>query len=78
MKTYNLTAVQIVDIYLAGKRRGEEEATAFEWGSSASGSRFDELENELIWGDGFLTGKEMEYDDKLEFWQEFKREAGIK
>lgn len=40
-KTFTFTIEQIKDIYRAGIRRGEEEASAYEWGSSASGSDID-------------------------------------
>jgi len=40
-KTFTFTIEQIKDIYRAGIRRGEEEATAFEWGSSPTSKEFD-------------------------------------
>lgn len=42
-KTFTFTAEQIVKIYEAGIRRGQDEATAYEWGSTASGHQQDEM-----------------------------------
>lgn len=47
MTQFNLTMDQIKEIYEAGIRRGNEEATAHEWGSSPSGTKFGELEDTL-------------------------------
>lgn len=41
-KTFIFTIEQIKDIYRAGIRRGNDEATSFEWGSTPSGKEFDE------------------------------------
>jgi hypothetical protein len=41
-KTFTFTIEQIKDIYRAGIRRGQEEATSFEWGSSPTSKEFDE------------------------------------
>lgn len=75
MKTYQLTASQIFEIYRAGKEQGNEEAVAYDWGSMAPEDH--RLEEVLIWGDGILTGKDMDYSDKLGVWAEFKKEAGL-
>jgi len=41
-KTFTITIEQIKKIYQAGIRRGESEQCAYDWGSSASGSTYDE------------------------------------
>jgi hypothetical protein len=41
-KTFTFTIEQIKDIYCAGIRRGTDEASAFEWGSTTSGNKYDE------------------------------------
>ena len=51
MRTLNLTIKNVVDIFNAGMRRGEleaSEASAFEWGCRASGSAKDELIDALV------------------------------
>lgn len=48
MTTMTLTMDQIKTIYEAGIRRGNDESSAHEWGSSPSGSKFDELEGALF------------------------------
>ena len=40
-KTFTFTIKQIKDIYRAGIRRGEEEASAYTWGSFACGPEID-------------------------------------
>jgi hypothetical protein len=40
-KTFTFTIDQIKDIYRAGIRCGEEEASAYDWGSSTLGREFD-------------------------------------
>ena len=42
MQTFTFTIDQIKEIYQAGIKRGSDEATAFEWGSHASGKQYDE------------------------------------
>ena len=42
MQTFTFTVDQIKEIYKAGIKRGNDEATAFEWGCRASGKEFDE------------------------------------
>lgn len=76
MKIYQLTAAQILEIYKAGRESGHNSATAYEWGSIQP-PEWQELEEVLIWGDGVLTGKDMDYDEKLGVWAEFKDAAGI-
>ena len=44
-----LTPEQIVEIYRAGMQRGSDEATAYDWGSRASGKMLDNLEDCLLW-----------------------------
>ena len=62
-KTFTFTVDQIKDIFKAGIDRGSDEAGAFEWGSSASGNKFDncvEAVHDIInagkkWGeDGYV------------------------
>lgn len=43
-----LTIDQIVEIFKAGMRRGEEEATAYDWGTTASGRASDDLLEALV------------------------------
>ena len=40
-QTFSFTIEQIKDIFRAGIQRGEDEATAFDWGTRAWGNRFD-------------------------------------
>lgn len=40
-KTFEFVIEDIKAIFEAGIRRGQEEATAFEWGSNSSGNKFD-------------------------------------
>lgn len=47
MKTFTFTIEQIKDIYRAGIRQGEDEATAYEWGASSFGNRFYECASEV-------------------------------
>lgn len=75
--SFILKVAQIKAIYEAGMERGSNEATAYEWGSSASGSKYDELETVLIWDketwleDALFA---LEYDEKIDFWNKFKEE----
>jgi len=72
--TYTLTAKQIRAIYDAGRDRGRDEATAYEWGSRPNAPVFNELENVMIWTDecGQITG--LDYDDKKAWWVKFLQE----
>ena len=47
MKTFTLTMKQVIDIFRAGVDRGQSEASAFEWGCSAGGGKFDKLEDAI-------------------------------
>lgn len=70
---FSMTAKELVEIYEAGINRGNEIATAYEWGSMPSGSRLDELENVLIWDStGVGLCKDMDYDHKVAWWEDFK------
>lgn len=59
MTEFNFNIDQIKDIFDAGRNRGSDEATAFEWGSSPSGKRYDnciEVIHDIVnagksWGD---------------------------
>lgn len=72
-----ITAKEIIAIYEAGIESGRDEAHSYDWGCSRRDHKFSELEEVLIWGDGILTGKEMDYDQKQAVWEAFKKEAGI-
>lgn len=74
MKTYKLTAAQIMDIYHAGKDQGNDEYCAYDWGEPTPEDRH--LEECLIWGN-ILTNKEDDYSKKLDVWIDFKKEANI-
>lgn len=76
MKTYELTAAQIVEIYNAGQESGHNSATAYEWGSPQPPELL-ELEEILIWGNGILTGRDIDIEEKYDIWINFKKEAGI-
>jgi len=41
-KTFTFTIEQIKEIYRAGIRRGSDEQCAYDWGTRASGSEYDE------------------------------------
>lgn len=43
MKNFTLTMDQIKAIFDAGRDRGSDEATAYDWGGRASGKRYDNL-----------------------------------
>ena len=64
--TMTFTIDQIKDIYRAGMRRGESEASAYEWGSSATGSTFDEcvdaIHNIVNDGVNMFDDRYIEYD----------------
>lgn len=68
-----LTPAQIVEIYEAGIKRGNEESTAYEWGSRPSGAKLQELEDAIVWnGDRFLPS--LDFDAKVAWWEAFKKE----
>lgn len=66
MTQFNLTMDQIKEIYEAGIRRGNDEATAHDWGTSPSGSKFDELESAMhdVLNEGVKWGEDgyVDYD----------------
>ncbi len=43
MRNFTLTMDQIKAIFDAGRHRGSDEATAYDWGSNATGKRYDNL-----------------------------------
>ena len=43
MRNFTLTMDQIKAIFDAGRNRGSDEATAYDWGGRASGKRYDNL-----------------------------------
>ena len=43
MRNFTLTMDQIKAIFDAGRDRGSDEATAYDWGSNATGKRYDNL-----------------------------------
>src|ERR1700689_4284311 len=71
-QTFQLTPRQIVAIYDAGRERGSDEATSWEWGSRPDRHRLAELETALVWSDecGLVTG--MDFDQKQVWWSAFK------
>ncbi len=46
-----LTAKQVRAIYDAGRKRGNDEAVSYEWGTRPQGDRYDDLRDELVWRD---------------------------
>ena len=64
-KTFEFTIEDIKAIFEAGIRRGSEEATAFEWGSSASCKTFDECIYTFY--DIINKGKSWDADDIVSF-----------
>ena len=48
MRTVLLTLRQVEDIFNAGVKRGESEASAFEWGCRAAGRAKDDLIDALV------------------------------
>jgi hypothetical protein len=64
-KTFTFTIEQIKDIYRAGIRRGQEEATAFDWGSTPTGNEFDECVSAIY--DIVNEGKDFWADDRIDY-----------
>jgi hypothetical protein len=69
-----LTPIQILQIYEAGIRRGNEEAVAYEWGVRASGHKLDELEDTFLWEGIDSIIQDLDYDQKNFWWKQFKAE----
>lgn len=72
-----LTATQIKAIYEAGIDRGSNVATAYEWGSSPSGDKYDELEVVLIWDKETYLEDDLfalDFDEKESFWKRLKED----
>lgn len=71
IKAISVSPDELLRIYEAGIRRGNEEATSWEWGSSPSGEALDELEDEMVWGhpEPILCG---EMEKREEVWAEIK------
>ena len=75
-KTFTFTIEQIKDIYRAGIKRGSDEQCAYDWGTRAGGSEYDEcveaihdIVNEgFKWGDAAYTS----YGDVEEWFKEAK------
>ena len=63
MKTFTFTMEQIKAIYSAGCRRGEDEASAYDWGSSASGGKYDNMIEAIY--DIINDGKSIMDDDRV-------------
>jgi len=61
-----MTAAQVRAVYDAGRRRGEDEATAYEWGSRAQGKTYDEMFEAVteIMNDGIPGDSEMYVPEK--------------
>ena len=67
---FALTVDQIKAIYNAGRDRGSDEATAYDWGSSASGHQYDNLVD--CFHDILNEGKP--FGDEFRFgWDEIER-----
>lgn len=69
-----LTPAQVLAIYEAGVKRGNDEATSYEWGSHASGGKFDELENAILWDGDFKGVAPDDYEDKKAWWNRYRQE----
>lgn len=67
MKTMTLTMDEIKEIYDAGIRRGQDEASSYDWGCTPTGKRFDELQEALF--DIVNKGKQWDAPDRTE-WNE--------
>ncbi len=74
-RKFMLTPKQIVAIYDAGRSRGSDEATAYDWGSRPDRDKLNELEAALVWHDDCGLTTEMDYDQKLVWWAAFKAAA---
>ena len=75
-RTILLTPAQIVEVYKAGIERGNEEAVAYDWGSSPSGGKFDPLENCLVWDWSCSETFGLEYSARKVWWELFLKDAG--
>jgi hypothetical protein len=69
--TLELTPKQIEAIFDAGRERGSDEATAYDWGQRASGERLDGLRDLLLYDrqNGVVT--ELEMEERDEWWAAF-------
>lgn len=47
--TLTLTAQELLSVYKAGIKRGNDEATSWEWGSRPDSNLLDALEEAMIW-----------------------------
>lgn len=65
-----MTPQHVRDIYMAGVRRGNDEASAYEHGARASGDVLDNLEETLLYDLGFHD--RLDYDEKRAWWDRFK------
>jgi len=75
-KTFAFTIEQIKQIYQAGIRRGSDEQCAYDWGTRASGSEYDECVEAIqdIVNEGIKWGEEgYTHYDVVEGW--FKENA---
>lgn len=69
---HELTEQQIVAIYKAGMRRGNDEAVASYWGRYPNGSEFSELEDVLVWNKETMLIEifgGLDYDEKVRRWK---------
>ena len=71
MFTLELTPKQIKAIFDAGRTRGSDEATAYDWGSHPSGETLDRLRDLFLYDrtDGVVA--ELDSDEKDEWWAAF-------
>ena len=73
-RTIALTIREIEAIYDAGRKRGSDEATSHEWGSSPADHWTAELEGALVWDRGCSETRELidDYEGTERWWREFK------
>jgi hypothetical protein len=69
-----LTPKQVKAIYDAGRKRGEDCATAYEWGSRPDGEEFDELEDAMLWNGDFKGVVPDGHDEKKAWWAAYVSE----
>lgn len=71
MFTIELTPKQIEAIFDAGRERGSDEATAYDWGSKARGERLDGLRDLFLYDRRNGVVADLESDEKDEWWAAF-------
>ncbi len=71
MFTIELTPKQIEAIFDAGRERGSDEATAYDWGERASGERLDRLRELFFYDRNLGVVNELEDAEQDEWWAAF-------